>query len=313
MRPSPTRGRKPCRRRTGRIAAAAIACLTAGLLFIGSARAETRPAQGRRRAACGGGPAGGARHPRRPRRGLQDSPAVSLPRRWSASATCSRWWTTPTSPRPSAPRSRPCSRRTSSISRSSADDARDPEVTSGFHPVTHDPRVDDAKGVVKEAGDRIVSAKQFFDEQHELREKKALAFNSQWMDVEKSSIMPSGDITFPRNWREKSMRRLKNNLLDRYGAGHPQGAGGADQRRFEGPAFRRHDRLVPEADGPDDRAGQAGPGRPERQQRIDDRHAPPGKGVHADGPEKDAGRPRPDLRHQGRNDLRDDAGQGQQT
>ena len=94
-----------------------------------------------------------------------------------------------------------------------ADEARNSDPSSGFRPVTHDPRADDARGVAKDAGDRIASAKQFFNEQHELRERKALAFNSQWMDVEKSSIMPTGDINFPKNWAELSKRRLKNNLL----------------------------------------------------------------------------------------------------
>ena len=33
------------------------------------------------------------------------------------------------------------------------------------------------------------------------------------MAVDKASIMPNGDITFPSNWRDLSMKRLKNNLL----------------------------------------------------------------------------------------------------
>ena len=95
-----------------------------------------------------------------------------------------------------------------------ADDARSPEApTTGFHPVTPDRRADDAKDLVKEANDRIASSKDSLNEAREIRDKKAVAFNNQFMEVEKSSIMPTGEIKFPSDWREKSLRRLKNNQL----------------------------------------------------------------------------------------------------
>ncbi len=196
---------------TGRIAVAAIACLTAGLVFIGSARADDllKDAEARRAVAA-----------QQAERDIRDAreEAYKLARRQPSKALAQIRNLLPLLDNPDFTEAQR-SALTTLLKKDLvdlqklSDDARDPEVTSAFHPVRHDPRVDDAKGVVKEAGDRIVSAKQFFDEQHELREKKALAFNSQWMDVEKSSILPTGDIQFPRNWRELSMRRLKNNLL----------------------------------------------------------------------------------------------------
>jgi len=196
---------------TGRFTAAAIACLTAGLLFIGPARADDllKDAEARRAVAA-----------QQAERDIRDAreEAYKLARSQPSKALAQIRNLLLLVDNPDFTDAQRAAltavlKKDLVDLQKLSDDARNPEVTGGFHPATHEPRVDDAKGVVKGAGDRIASSKQFFDEQHELREKKALAFNNQFMDVEKSSIMPSGDINFPRNWRELSMRRLKNNLL----------------------------------------------------------------------------------------------------
>jgi hypothetical protein len=95
----------------------------------------------------------------------------------------------------------------------SNDDANNPEVTSGFHLASKDPRADDQRQVVKGAADRIASAKEAIKEVHEIREKKAVAFANTMMQVDKSAILPNGEIEFPRNWKELSLLRSKKSQL----------------------------------------------------------------------------------------------------
>ena len=198
----------------GRIAVTAIACVTVGLLFIGAARSENpdllKDAEARRALA--------AQQAERDVRDARDEayqtsrtqPAKALER---IRGLLTRVDVDPNFTDAQRDALTALLKKDLISIQKIADDAKNPDVPSGFHPVAHDPRVDDGKGIVKDSGDRIVSAQQFFNEQHELHEKKALAFNSQWLDVEKSSIMPTGDISFPRNWAELSKRRLKNNEL----------------------------------------------------------------------------------------------------
>jgi hypothetical protein len=95
----------------------------------------------------------------------------------------------------------------------SNDDANNPEVTSGFHLATKDQRADDHREVVKGAADRIASAKEAIKEVHEIRNKKAVAFANTMMQVDKSAILPNGDIQFPANWKELSLLRSKKSDL----------------------------------------------------------------------------------------------------
>jgi hypothetical protein len=93
------------------------------------------------------------------------------------------------------------------------DDANNPEVPSGFHLATKDPRADDQRALVKSAGDRIASAKEAIKEVHDVRDKKAVAFANTMLQVEKSAILPTGEVEFPRNWKELSLLRSKKSEL----------------------------------------------------------------------------------------------------
>jgi hypothetical protein len=93
------------------------------------------------------------------------------------------------------------------------DDANNPEVPSGFHLATKDPRADDQRALVKSAGDRIASAKEAIKEVHDVRDKKAVAFANTMLQVEKSAILPNGEVEFPRNWKELSLLRSKKSEL----------------------------------------------------------------------------------------------------
>ena len=95
----------------------------------------------------------------------------------------------------------------------SNDDANNPEITSGFRSAGPDRRADDQRQVVKGAADRIASAKEALKEVHEIRDKKAVAFANTMMQVEKSAILPNGEIEFPRNWKELSLLRSKKSQL----------------------------------------------------------------------------------------------------
>jgi hypothetical protein len=78
---------------------------------------------------------------------------------------------------------------------------------------TKDPRADDQRALVKSAGDRIASTKEAIKEVHEIREKKAVAFANTMLQVDKSAILPNGDVEFPRNWKELSLLRSKKSQL----------------------------------------------------------------------------------------------------
>ncbi|HBI43077.1 MAG TPA: hypothetical protein DDY78_09515 [Planctomycetales bacterium] len=95
----------------------------------------------------------------------------------------------------------------------SNDDAKNPEIPSGFHLATKDPRAEDHRELVKGATDRIASAKEVIKEIHEIRDKRAVAFADTMMQVDKSAILPNGDISFPRNWKELSLLRTKKSQL----------------------------------------------------------------------------------------------------
>ena len=95
----------------------------------------------------------------------------------------------------------------------SHDDANNPEVPSGFHLATKDSHAEDHRELVKSATDRIASAKDAIKEVHEIREKKAVAFANTMMQVDKSAILPNGDVEFPRNWKELSLLRSKKSQL----------------------------------------------------------------------------------------------------
>ncbi len=94
-----------------------------------------------------------------------------------------------------------------------ADDASNPEATSGFHQAAKDPRADAQRELVKGAADRIASKNEAIKEVHEIRDKKAVAFANTMMQVEKSAISANGDIEFPRNWKELSLLRSKKSQL----------------------------------------------------------------------------------------------------
>jgi hypothetical protein len=94
-----------------------------------------------------------------------------------------------------------------------ADAASNPEIPSGFHPVTKDPRADDHKKLVDAALARYTSSKEALQESEDLRARKSLAMAQLFRQVDESSIPSVEPYVLPRDWKELSLRRLKKNTL----------------------------------------------------------------------------------------------------
>src|SRR5262249_41038866 len=74
---------------------------------------------------------------------------------------------------------------------------------------------DDAKKVVDD-GKKFRESTEFAKRQQEyLDEQRKQGFLAIQVEVEKIAVAPSGDIEFPRNWRELTMKRQQINVTEK--------------------------------------------------------------------------------------------------
>ncbi len=97
-----------------------------------------------------------------------------------------------------------------------ADGVSSPDAGTGFHPAPRDPRAaEDQKKLIDAALSHFTSTKDALAESADLRAKKSEAIRGLLAQVDQASIPPSGEYEFPapEKWIEMSKRRSKNNVL----------------------------------------------------------------------------------------------------
>jgi hypothetical protein len=97
-----------------------------------------------------------------------------------------------------------------------ADAADNPNAGTGFHPVPRDTRAaDDQKRLIDSALSRISSTRDALAEAEEVRAKKSEAIRGLLAQVDRSSIPPTQDYEFPspEEWARLTKLRSKNNQL----------------------------------------------------------------------------------------------------
>ena len=94
-----------------------------------------------------------------------------------------------------------------------ADGASDANVGTGFHPVLHDARTEEQKKLVSDAVDRIMKSKDALAESADVRRRKSEAIAGLFHGIEAADIPDDRPFVLPSNWEELSKRRLKNNTV----------------------------------------------------------------------------------------------------
>jgi hypothetical protein len=201
-------------RPTGRIAAVVIACLAAGLLLAGRTRAgDTDPlkdAEARRKVA--------AEAAERDARDTLEQ-AMKLARTQPAEAIKrieGRLQLVDLDENLSEERKAVLTallKRGIANIQKAADAASSADANPGFHPVAPDPRDEQQKKLVNDALAKITSSKEALAEAAEIRAQKASHIANLLAQVDKASIPPDKDFSFPDNWKELSLRRSKKNML----------------------------------------------------------------------------------------------------
>ncbi len=150
-----------------------------------------------------------------------------------------------------------------------ADGVSSPDAGTGFHSVPHDPRAtENEKKLIDNALSRFTASKDALAESADVRAKKSEAIRGLLAQVDKANIPPSGEYTFPspEEWIRLTKLRSKNNMLTETERAILKALAATVSVDFKDQRFGGVVRLVRAPDGSDDRAGQAGPGRHRGQQ-----------------------------------------------